>query len=792
MIKNFIKIAMRSLLKHKSSTIINITGLAIGLAATIMILMWIQQELSYDKFFTDADLLYRVEQDQSYGEGDPYHVNVTPVPSGPVWKSDIAEITDATRTMYLPRLLFEKDDLIIYESGVRGVDSTFFRMFDFNFKYGEPGTALNEPHSIVITEELAEKYFGDENPIGKQLTIEREAEFLVTGVLEKLPDNTIHNFDAVLPFEFLYEIGVANDDSWGSNSIITYVKLVNNANLEDVGKKITDVITEHRERSTTQFMVNPVTRIRLHGYFGFAKPVGAIIYIYIFGAISLFVLVIACINFINLSTARSANRSKEIGIKKVSGALSGSIRTQFLIESVFQVFIALILALILVGLLMSVFNTISGKNFTVSDLFKLEYIAGYVLLSLFTGIIAGLYPSFYLASFKPLDVLKGERSGGSKSGRLRKILVIVQFVLSIFLATSGLVIYSQVKYMRDIDIGYDKDNTIRISMSENMQPDYALLKTELERHPLIDGVSATMSMPHNMGSNSGGSDWEGKDPEKQVLIGFNGIDYGYVSTMGINMKYGRAFTEDYEGDKLTDSTANFIINEEVARLMGKENPVGLRFDFAGFSGTIIGVMENFYFKPASEVIEPMAFICAPLPYLQHIVVRINPQNREEALAALDEIWAKVIPNYPLDYRLIADEVDGLYVAETRMGDLFKYFTFLAILLASLGLYGLSSFIAEQRTKEIGIRKVMGASVGKVVSGLTKEFIFLVMLALVVGLPLAWIYMNKWLADFPYKEGIDALLFVLVAIGSLSIAAIAVSFQSFRAGRTNPADTLRTE
>jgi len=792
MIKNFLKIALRSLLKHKSSTIINITGLSIGLAATIMILMWIQQELSFDKFYTDSELLYRVEQDQSYGEGDPYHVNVTPVPAGPVWKRDIAEITDATRMMRLPRLLFEKDDLKIYESGVAGADSTFFRMFDLNFIYGEPVTALNEPHSIVITEELAIKYFGDENPIGKPITLEKQGEFIVTGVLEKIPDNTILSFDAVIPFEFLYEIGVANDDSWGSNSIVTYVKLVNNANLDEVGQKISDVRREHNERSTAVFMVNPVSRVRLHGYFGYAKPVGAIIYIYIFGAISLFVLVIACINFINLSTARSANRSKEIGIKKVSGALRRSIRTQFLVESVLQVFIALVVALILVGLLINVFNTISGKSFEVSDLFKLEYIIGYIVLALFTGILAGLYPSFYLASFKPLDVLKGERSGGSKSGRLRKILVVVQFVLSIFLATSGLVIYSQVKYMREIDMGYDKDNIVRISMSENMAASYQVLKDELERHPLIDGVSATMGAPHNMGSNSGGVDWEGKDPEQSVLIGFNGIDYGYTSTMGINMKYGRGFTKDYEGDMVADSTGNFIINEEVARIIGKENPVGMRFDFVGFSGTIVGVMEDFYFKPASEVIEPMAFICAPLSFLQHIVIKINPGNRKEALEALDEIWAKVIPDYPLDYSFVADEVDRLYRSETRMGNLFKYFTFLAILLASLGLYGLSSFIAEQRTREIGVRKVMGASIGNVVGRLTREFLILVSLALIVGLPLSWFYMNKWLNDFPYKEGMDVMLFALVAAGSLSIAAIAVSFQSFKAGRTNPADTLRIE
>ena len=792
MIKNFIKIAMRSLLKHKSSTFINISGLAIGLAATIMILMWIQHELSYDKFFTDYDLLYRVEQDQSYGEGNPYHVNVTPVPAGPVWKNEISEINDACRFNSLPRILFERGDLKIFEDRVSAVDSTFFRMFDFRFLYGEPGTSLNEPHSIVLTRELAEKYFGDENPIGQQLTVERQMVFVVTGVLDEMPDNTVITFDALIPYEFLYEIGVARDDTWGSNSIVTYVKLVQNANLEQVGEKLTEIIGQHRNNSTAEFMVNPVHRLRLHGYFGYANPVGAMAYIYIFGAISIFVLLIACINFINLSTARSANRSKEIGIKKVSGAQKGSIRTQFMIESVLQVFIALVFALILVGLLLRVFNTTSGKQFEVSDIFRLQYIIAYILLAVFTGLLAGLYPSFYLASFKPLEVLKGERSGGSRSGRLRKVLVVIQFVLSVFLATCGLVIYSQVNYMRDIDLGYDKKNTMSINMLDNVVSNYNTLKRELESHPLIESVSGSMSRPDYMGSNSGNVDWEGKDPEQRALVGFNRVDYDFCETMGISIKYGREFSEEYAADMARDTIGNFLINEEVARLMGHENPVGMRFSFGGTRGTVIGVMNNFYFKPASEVIEPMAFVCSGPRSLNYIVVRINPAGRTEALVALEEIWARVIPDYPLDYTFVEDSLENMYRSETRMGDLFKYFTFLAIILAAMGLYGLSSFIAEQKSREIGIRKVMGASVQSVVGKLTSEFLMLVGIALVVGMPLAWLYINNWLKDFPYKPGINPMIFVLVAVLSLSVAALAVSFQSFRAARTNPADTLRIE
>jgi putative ABC transport system permease protein len=790
MIKNFLKIAIRSLFMHKSSTFINIAGLAIGLAATIMILMWIQQELSYDRFFNDSDLLYRVEENQSYG-GEIYHVNVTPYPSGPVWKERIPEIADASRMSFLPSLLVEKGDMKLYETNMRAADSTFFEMFSFPFIYGEPSTALINPHSIVLSEEMAQRYFGDENPIGQALTLERQMEFIVTGVLEKLPANTTLRFNAIIPFEFLYEIGAAGD-SWGNNSITTYVKLVPNSNIEDVGVKLTDIVLEHNPETRTRFMVNPLTRIRLHGYFGYAKPVGAMVYIYIFGAISLFVLVIACINFINLSTARSANRSKEIGIKKVSGAQKASIKWQFLIESVVQVFIALLFALVLVGLLIGAFNTITGKEFEIADIFSLRYIIGYIVLALITGVLAGLYPAFYLASFKPLDVLKGERSGGAKSGRLRKILVVVQFVLSIFLATCGILIYSQVSFMRDIDMGYDKDNVVRISITENLQGVYYTLKQELEAHPLIEQVSGSMANPTNMGSNSSGSRWEGKDPDHQLLIGYNAIDYDYVETMGIDMKYGRSFSADFSGDMQVDTTGNFIINEEVAREMGKENPVGDWFNFGGVTGEIVGVMENFYFKPASQVIEPMAFLCSPVSRLSNVLVRLNPGNITASTEALTEVWTRVIPDYPLDYTFIAEEVDNMYRAEKRMGDLFKYFTILAIFLASMGLYGLSSYIAEQRSREIGIRKVMGASISNVVLRLTKEFLLLVTIALVIGLPLAWFYINSWLEDFPYRTDIDMLVFVLVALISLIVAALAVSYQSFRAGRTNPTDTLRKE
>ncbi len=745
MIKNFFKIAMRSLLKHRSSTFINIIGLSIGLTASLLIMLWIMHELSYDRFFNEAETLYRVEENQSYG-GEIYHVNVTPYPSGPVWKERIPEIVDASRMSYLPRLLFEKGDLKLYESNVRAADSTFFEMFSYPFIFGEPSTALINPHSIVLTEELAEKYFGDENPIGQTLTLERQMEFIVTGVLEKLPDNTTIGFNAIIPFAFLYEIGVAGD-SWGNNSIITYVKLAPNVDIDEVGDKLTDIVLEYNTETRTTFMVNPISKLRLHAYFGYAKPVGAVIYIYIFGAIAFFVLLIAVINYVNLSTARSAGRGKEIGIKKVSGAQKKSIVSQFLLESLLQVFIALLLSLIFVGLLLGLFNTTTGKEFAIADIFQPGFILGYIVIVVVTGFGAGLYPALFLSSFRPVDVLKGTKSGASQSSVLRKVLVIIQFTLSVALATSSVLIYTQIGYMRNIDLGYEKENIVRISITENIQSVYYTLKQELTEHPLIMNVSGSMSNPTNMGSNSSGSEWEGKDPDHQVLIGFNGVDFDYVETMGIEMKYGRSFSDEFSSDMYTDTVGNFMINEEVAKVMGKENPVGDWFNFGGVRGTIVGVMKNFYFKPASEVIEPMAFLCSPVEQISHVLIRLNADNPTASISALNEVWARVVPDYPLDYAFISEEVDNLYRTESRMGKLFKYFTILAIILASLGLYGLSSFIAEQRTKEIGVRKVMGATISNVVIRLTREFLLLVVVALFIGLPIAWLYINNWIQDF---------------------------------------------
>jgi len=790
MIRNFFKVAFRNLIRNKGVSFLNIFGLSIGLAASLMILLWIQHEVSYDKFFDDADQIYRVEEDQHYS-GDIYHVNVTPYPSGAEWKRRIPEIIEYTRFSYLPRVLFEKDDMQMFEDNLRGVDSTFFRMFSFSFKSGNPYTALAEPHTIVLSEELAEKYFGDEDPLGKSITIEKRFEFMVTGVLETMPDNTIIDFDAVIPFRFLDEIGLTNEE-WGSNSIVTYVKCVPEFDREALGEKMTNIQREYVPESLTYFMVADLIRIHLHGYFGYERSPGAIVYIYIFGVIGLFVLVIACINFINLTTARSSLRGKEIGVKKVVGALKGNMIVQFVLESIFQVFIALFFALIIIGLLLQVFNTISGKDFDLADLFSLRFIAGYLIVAVTAGFIAGIYPAFFLSSFKAVNILKGEFTKGKKSGGLRRVLVIIQFVLSIFLAVSGIIIYSQMQHMRNLDLGYNKDNLIYIPVTEDFESKYNAVKDELKRNPLIEKVSASWLNPVYIGSNSSGVEWEGKDPDLDVLFTFNAVDYDLLETMGYEIAEGRPFSRDYPGDMAVDTVGNFLVNEELVRIMNVDDPVGRWFRFMGVRGEIVGVLKDFHFKSARDKIEPIAIFLGQPERFNYIFIRLSSANPSGAIEAIRDIWSKSIPDYPLTFEYADEVLNEMYGGELRMSQLFKYFTILATIIAAMGLYGLSSFIAERRTREIGIRKIMGSTVSRVVMLLSTEVLYLVLIATVIGFPLSYLYLNNWLKDFPYRIDIGAGVFVIVGFAALAISLLTVSFQSYRAAVINPAYAIRRE
>jgi len=790
MIKNFFRITIRNISRNKGITFINIAGLAIGLAASLLILLWVQNELSYERYNLNADNIYRVEQDQFYS-GERYHVTVTPHPSGPVWKEKIPEIKEQTRINRLSRMLFRQGENVFFESSVIAADSGLFRMFTLSFLLGDSETALNSPNSIVINEKLATKYFGETNPLGKTITLENRYQFMVTGVIKDLPKNAIYTYEAVLPYSFAQDIG-AYSDSWGNNSILTFVQIEKGVDVEAVNDKLTSVVRENNSESTNNFMLFPLLDIHLYAQFGFTENNGPVIALTIFMLIAIFILLIACINFINLSTAKASSRSKEIGIKKVAGADKMSMIIQFMLESLLLVAIAMIFALILVGLLLGLFNNVSGKSFSLQDLFQIEFVISFIVVGILAGFIAGIYPALYLSSFKPVKVLKGDAGSGKGSGRLRQILVVLQFTLSILIAISAVFMYKQLKFLQEKELGFNKDNLILIPMAGDMKPRYYALKTELQKQALIQGVTASMQSPVMSGSNSGGASWEGKDPDKNVLIGFNAIDYDYLNTLKIELFSGRDFSREYTSDRRIDTTGNFLINEEVVKMMGIGDPTGKYFRFVGQSGTIVGVMKNFHFKGADQLIEPMAFCLTDTSFFYNILVRLTPGKVPASIQALEKTWKEVVPEYPLEYSFIDQDYDNLFRSQIRLTGLLKYFTILAVIIACLGLYGLSSYSAERRTNEVGIRKVMGASSFEVMYTMAKEFLLLAFISLAIATPLGWIVVESLLKQFPYRIELSIPVFVLIAFGAILVAMFTVSFQAYKASGINPAEALKVE
>ena len=788
--RNFFLVTLRNISRQKAFTFINITGLAIGLAASLLILLWVQDELSYDRFHEKGELIYRVEEDQFYS-GERYHVTVTPHPSGPVWKEKIPEITEQARVNRLPRVLFRRNDNVFFESSIVASDSGLFKMFTFPLILGDPETLLDSPHSIVLTKKLADKYFGDENPLGKTITVENRYQFMVTGVIKDMPENSIFTFEGIIPYSFMHEIGAVSD-SWGNNSIFTFVELQKGANIEEVNKKLTDVVLEYNPETLTKFMVFPFLDIHLHAQFGFRETRGPVITVWIFSMIAVFILLIACINFINLSTAKASSRARETGIRKVLGADRKTMILHFMSESLILVALSMVLSLIIVGLSLELFNNVSGKEFTLSDLRDWKFIISFIATGIVAGIVSGLYPAFYLSSAKPVTTLKGDTMTGKGNGLLRKGLVVLQFTLSVVIAISAVFLYMQLMFMQNKDLGYDKENLIAIPMSEEMNGKYYSLKEELLKETLIQGVTAGLHNPVMMGSNSGGARWDGMDPERHVLIGTNAVDYDYLETMKMELVSGRSFSRDFTADMARDTTGNFLINEEVARLMGEDDPVGRNFRFMGLNGTIVGVLKNFHFKGADEPIEPMAFALADTSYLRVILVRLTPGKTEESLIAVEKTWKRIIPEYPLEYTFVDQDYQDLFRTETRLADLLRYFTVLALIIASLGLYGLSSYATERRTNEIGIRKVMGADSASVIYTMAMEFLGLVVIALAIAIPAGWYIVNRLLQQFAYRIDINVFIFILIAMGTLVLAALTVGYQAYRASCTNPAAALKRE
>jgi predicted permease len=789
MFRNYLVIAFRNIARHFSVSFMNMAGLSIGLACAMLIFLWVADELGYDRFHRNAELIYRVEEDQHYSNG-VYHVQVTPWPSGPVWRDQIPEIRNACRITSAGSFLFTWNDRSFYEEKVSAVDSSFFDIFSFELIAGNPKKALTLPGSVVISDEMASKYFGKENPIGKTFTINTKEVFQVTGVMKKMPSNSSIDQDFLIPFDYMKK-SQWYSDQWGNNSITTYVMLRPNVETSKVNAKLTAIARQHNPESTTDFVTAPLTRLHLYSYWGFGHKPGAILNVWIFASIAILVLVIACINFMNLSTARSIARAKEIGLRKVNGAHRNNVLFQFYGESLLMAFLSMIIAFFLVLLLIAPFNTISGKAFHLNDLLSARFVVGMVVITFFTGLLAGTYPALVLSGFRPINTLKGNFSTGTTGITFRKVSVTIQFALSIMLIAGTIVIYRQLHLMQSQKLGYDKENLIYLPLRGDLKNSYPMIKEELLNEPVVKSITAGLDLPQQIGSNSDNAFWEGKSPDADILVSMSGVDFDYVETMGIAMKAGRSFSKAYPGDVSHDTTANFIINETMEKVMGLENAVGAKLKFGSY-GTIVGVMKDFNFQTLHNKIEPLAISMWGPQFWNYMYIRINPGNLTETMKQLENAWKRIMPAYPFDYHFVDQDFDNMYRTEERMGTLMNYFAIFAILIAAIGLFGMATFTVEQKTREVGIRKALGAPATTIFHLFTWQFLQLLALATVISVPVAWYLLTHFLKNYSYHTTLNVWIFGISAVITVVVAMAAISYQTLRAIRTNPAETLKHE
>ncbi|UCC41020.1 MAG: ABC transporter permease [Candidatus Aminicenantes bacterium] len=785
MIKNYLKIALRNIKRHKGYSFINIVGLAIGMACCILILLWVQDELSFDRFHENAADIYRVIQDINFTDHSTTWA-ITQGPLAPSLKKDFPEIINATRITWRgSRLTYGEKS---FDERVGMADGSIFEMFTFPLVKGDATTALSDPRSIVLTEETAEKYFGTEDPLGKTIKADGRYDFLVTGVMKNVPRNSHLQFDFLIPFIFGRELNYTVDN-WRNSGFRTYVQLQQGIPYQEVVDKISGYLFKKPTiEKDARLNLQPLTRIHLHSNYEFDSSHGDITFVAIFSVIAFFILLIACINFMNLTTARSGNRAKEVGMRKVVGAYKTDLVRQFFGETILLAFIALLLALILVWLLLPVFNNLSAKELSLDIQGNPLILLGLVSIAMLTGIISGTYPALFLSAFRPVKVLKGALQSGSKGSVFRRILVVFQFSLTILLIISTTVVYTQLNYMRNRKLGYDKEYMIYMGMRGDMRFKFEAVKNELLQNPSILAVTASSNVPtYGYSFSNSLWRWDGQNPDEETLMRAVFVDYDYFKTFAIEIVEGRSYSKEFP----TDAKEAIIVNEAAVKAMGMESPIGKRLSLNRRNFKIVGVVKNYHFRSLRQEIDPLILMFHP-PACRSLFARLKSDNIPQTIGYIEGIWKTFAPGYPFRYRFLDEALDNLYRAEKRVGTIFRYFSFLAIVISCLGLFGLASFMAERRTKEIGIRKVLGASVSGIVVLLSKEFTKWVLVANLIAWPVAYYAMNKWLQGYAYRTNMQLWIFIMAAMLALLIAVFTVSYQAIKASLANPVEALRYE
>jgi putative ABC transport system permease protein len=805
MFQNYITAALRNIFKNKGFSLINITGLSIGMAACLLIFLFVQDELSYDAYHDKADRIYRIAVDFKMQSQEFQVATIGPV-AADMMISRYPEVENAVRFRGLGDHIIQYKDKSFRESGIVFTDPSFFQIFSIPLIAGNPDTALAEPHSLVLSQKMAEKYFRSENPLGKILKVGNQDDYRVTGVIEKIPDNTHFHYDFLLSMATLEESQIP---TWLEMNFQTYLLLKPESDPKALEAKFPELVTKYvggeiqkitgmpakvvfgSGQFRFQLYLQPLRNIHLHSDLRAELEANSDIkYVYIFTAIALFILIIASINFMNLSTARSAGRAKEVGVRKVLGSKRIQLVRQFLSESIFFSIFSMILALFLVSLFLPSFNHLSGKSLSISSLVSLLTIGIILLITILTGIFSGVYPAFFLSAFQPVKAIKGELHRGVRSSSLRNSLVVFQFMATIILIIGTLSVYRQLQFIQNRKLGFEKEHILVLDNAYLLKEQTQAFKEEMLKHPEFVSATITGYLPVPSAQNSTTVFPEGDIASSSTMHCWT-VDYDYIRTLGMTIVLGRNFSREYSTD-----TSSVIINQRAAAEFGWEDPIGKKVSQPTstkgdvITYNVIGVVEDFHFESLRDNIAPL--IMSLGEYRGHISFRVKAEDIKKSVTLLKKKWSEFLPTQPFDYYFMDDRFDTMYRSERRIGEVLGVFTFLAVMIGCLGLFGLASFTAERRTKEIGIRKVLGASIPSIAKLLLREFFILIVLANLIAWPIAYYVVNRWLRGFAYRAPLSIWIFLAAGFTAILIAMLTVSYQAIKSAVANPVNSLRYE
>jgi putative ABC transport system permease protein len=810
MIRNYFKIAFRNLMKYKFISFINLFGLTVGLTCCMLIVAYIFNELSYDKFNPNADRIYRVTRSFNTPDGvEVLHLSAVAPPAGPLLKNDFPDIEKITRTISNGNTAMKYGEKLFNENTAYFADENLFDFFPVPVLKGNAKNALAEPFSIMLTQKIATKYFGDEDPMNKMIKVDRLFTYKVTGIFKDFPANSHFHPEILLSFNSLKDSAVygANQllTNWGNNSFYTYLLLPKNYPAENIRARFPDFIDRNmhfpgappafKPSTGTKLYLQKLTDIHLRSHLDDEiEANGDIKRVYIFSAIAFFILLIACINYMNLATARSMLRAREVGIRKVVGAERKEIIFQFLSESVMIAWISLLLALLFAWLTFPYLNKLSGQHLSMALLFQWKILLPILLLPFIVGIISGIYPALFMSSFMPVKVLKGIAKVGSGNVSFRKVLVVAQFAISLILIIATVVVFQQLSYMQKASLGYDRDHIINIPYSSALNPQFESFRNDLLKNSIIKNMGRSSRIPTGRLLDASGTQIMGADSMIPMNVDLKvvTVDHDFIPTYNIHLSAGRNFSRDFSTDSV-----NYVINEAAVKILGWKSPqsaLGKDIAYGGTKGKIIGVTNDFHFESMHQKIVPLLM---RMPSFNQggygvLSVKIAGNNIPSAINSIQNTWARYLPDAPFTYTFLDESYSTLYDAEQKQGTIFTIFACIAIFIACLGLFGLSAFSITQRMKEIGIRKVLGASVNNLLTLLSKDFLKLVLIAAIIAFPIAWFSMNSWLQDFAYRIYIHWWVLAAAGIVAGVIAFATISFQAIKAAVSNPVNSLRSE